>query len=100
MATLATHYHTGASGPTGSSGMFMPNTVQNTSNNSFTIKPNTNSAKGQVQFTENGEIMIYDGTSWVTVAGIAQETQIDKIKAVLREYYPEVLFDLVMRDLI
>lgn len=101
MATIASNYvnhtHTGAQGPAGSSGLsFATGSISST----YTIKPNPNSKIGEFQFTADGQIQVYDGKDWVVVAGLEKETQIDKIKAVLREFYPEVLFDLVMRELL
>lgn len=62
--------------------------------------PNPSGTTGSFQFTPGGDIMVHDGTTWVTLCGLGEMTQIDKIKEVLREYWPEVLFDLMMRDLI
>lgn len=55
---------------------------------------------GNIQFTSDGNIMAHDGTDWVLLCGIGEKNQIEKIKDVLREFWPEVLFDLMMKDLI
>lgn len=63
---------------------------------------NQNSNKGSFRFdTNNGNIEVHDGQDWVVVAGLSDsQTILDKVVQTLKEDYPEVLADLVLRGTI
>lgn len=47
-----------------------------------------------------GAILAYNGTNWVTIAGLDMTDRLEMIKSILDEFYPEAHFDLTMRGLL
>ena len=80
----------------------MSHAVVNTSSNYSVQFNNQNSNKGSFRFdTTCGNIEVHDGKEWVVVAGLSgSQTILDKVIQTLKEDYPEVLADLVLRGTI
>lgn len=47
-----------------------------------------------------GALECYTNNAWTVIAGKDEKTQVDLIRDQLKEFWPEVLFDLIMKDLL
>lgn len=87
--TISTHHHTSAT-------MHITQKFINF-NQSTQVGP----LEGDMRMNmEEGALECYTDGTWQLIAGKKQKTQVDLIRDQLKEFWPEVLFDLMMKDLI
>ncbi len=85
-SNISTNTVGGTLGPTGPMGQIGPRGIP---------------ANGTIRMG-NGKVEAYnaDDDKWVTIAGVDETNKLKEIKDVLRENFPEALFDLMMRGLL